>query len=88
MAERCLGLLIAPLFTILPFNVGIFLLGVGIIALLIQIYLCKQEEKRDLKRKLKQKMDFKPPGPFQHISKADYTKASKRKMKVLFAIRK
>ena len=43
VAERCLCLLIAPLLTILPFNVGMFLLGVGIIALLTGTFLADKE---------------------------------------------
>jgi hypothetical protein len=84
VAERCLGLLIAPLFTIiLPFNVGMFLLRVGIIALLIQIYHCYQDKR---KRDIKMSMPFKIKGSNQGTSKLDYLLAIKCKREVPFAV--
>ena len=66
----------------LPFEMGVFLLGMGIIVLLTQYYFCKREEMRLILSEMK------PKSPFSNISKVDYVKAIKRKTKIPFAIRK
>ena len=65
----------------LPFEMGVFLLGMGVIVLLTQYYFCKKEKMSLIMSEMK------PRSPFSNMSKVDYVKAIKRKTKIPFALR-